>query len=99
MLLAAALPTEPRPVVARDPVLLTRRFSDDLVERIEADAAALPLLGLIPGPREAPPGRPGRPGCPRCDGSGTATRTATGQRVSGHRCLVCRERTSTRSPR
>lgn len=81
LLAAAALPTEPRPVVARGPVLVTRRLDADLVEQIERDDDAR-LLGLLPVPRTPPPGRPG---CPRCDGTGTATRTATGQRAPGHR--------------
>ena len=55
----------------------------------EEDAAARLLAVTYDGPRRPPPGRPG---CPRCDGSGTATRTATGQRVPGHRCPVCRKR-------
>lgn len=54
----------------------------------EEDAAARLLAVTYDGPRRSP----GRPGCPRCDGSGTATRAATGQRVSGHRCPACRER-------
>lgn len=57
----------------------------------EEDAAARLLAVTYDGPRRPPPGRPG---CPRCDGSGTATRTAKGKRVPGHRCPACRERTN-----